>query len=121
MGQIHRGELLKKAVEETNTKKSPLARYLKVSRQQLYVWFEWPDLNLDILIRAGKYMHYDFGKFVPELKSARILTEEEEENLAYKLKYFEVLEKYTQLLEEKTPYKKEKKSGKKQDPDSEAA
>src|SRR5687768_14480963 len=104
MAQIHRGELLRNAVESTKTKKAQLARHFKISRNQLYNWFDTPDLSLDRLISAGKYMHYDFGKFVPELRGT-ILTDEEQENLSYKMNYFEMLEKYTLLLEEQGKYK----------------
>lgn len=102
---VHRGELLEKAAEETKTPKSKLARHLNISRNQLYNWFQDAELNLDIIIKAGKYMNYDFSVLIPDIKSFKS-SADEEENLSYKVKYMELAEKMIQVMEEKELYRK---------------
>lgn len=102
----HRGELLEKAIKETKTKKADLARKLKISRNQLYNWLQESNLQLDILISAGKIMHYDFGKYIPEI-AQKTPTPEELENLNFQIKYMELAEKLILVMEERETYRKQ--------------
>jgi predicted transcriptional regulator len=106
---IHRGKILAKAIEETKTSKVELAKYLRVTRPTLDTYIRTQLLNLDVLLSAGKFMRYDFSREIPELSTAE-QKREAEENLNFKFKYFELLEKYTHLLEEKEASIKKKRA-----------
>lgn len=105
---LHRGEILKKRVEESAVKLSKIASALKVSRQTIYRMFDDKDLSLDYIIKVGKVINFDFSKDIPEIAN-QDRKKEAEDNLTYKLKYFDLLEKYTLLLEDQGKYTPKKK------------
>ena len=95
----HRGEIVKKAIDSTSVKKQAIASALNVSLSTLYRLFEDPFVTFDDIITIGKTIKHDFSKEFPELANPEKL-QANEENLDYKLKYFELLEKHLHLLEE---------------------
>ena len=101
----HRGEIFQKTVQKTGTNITKLAKHLGVTRRTVYKYFEDSKLDLDILISAGKFMKHDFSKQIPEISNPEI-RKAAEENLEFKLKYFELLEKYVTLQEENAEYLK---------------
>lgn len=104
----HRGEILRKRIEESDLSINKVAQRSGVARATLYKLFEEPMASLDVILEVGKIIKYDFSKDVPELASFRSVSTEEE-NLNYRIKYFDLLEKYTAVLEEQSDYKKKRR------------
>jgi predicted transcriptional regulator len=103
----HRGDLLKSAMTETKTKVAELAKYLDVTRHTVYSYLADPLTNIDVLLKCGKYMKYDIISKLPEFAKAN--TKESQENLEYKMKYFELTEKMLMVMEENNALKSAKK------------
>jgi predicted transcriptional regulator len=101
----HRGEILKKAIEQSGKEVKQLAKETKISRSTLYKAFEDPDPRLEYVFKIGKALNIDFSKDFPELSTNT--TKESEENLTYKIKYMELAEKIIQVMEEREEYRKE--------------
>lgn len=95
----HRGEIIKKAIEQSGIKKIDVAKSMKMSQSSLYRLFEDPFVTYDDILQIGKIIKHNFSKEFPEL--ANPLTKSQEDNLDYKLKYMELAEKYIKVLEEK--------------------
>lgn len=66
---VHRGEILKTAIERSGVSKTQVHLKLKVSRKSLYNYFERADLPLEILMDVGKIIHHSFGDEIPELRN----------------------------------------------------
>ncbi len=65
---VHRGEILKKAVKEAGISINAFAKKLGYERSYIYRLFNKPNLDLDILIKAGKILYHDFSSEVTTLK-----------------------------------------------------
>ena len=103
----HRGELLKKAIKESGMPVTKIHKSLNKSRRWLYNQYENSDVMLDVLIKVGKIIHYDFSADVTELRATNAPSSFQDsgelpypsENAAFwKDKYLRLLEEYTELL-----------------------
>src|SRR5687768_16698782 len=104
----HRGEIIKKAVNESGYKKSQLAIRLGVKRGTVYNYFDRPDVSLDIVLKIGKIIHHDFSKDITELKNYKQaedtpVSKDPDQNPRYdadywKDKYYSLLEIHNELL-----------------------
>jgi hypothetical protein len=109
----HRGEVIEKAVRESNIPISRIAKQLKKSRQFVYNIFETPNVPLDLILEIGKIINYDFSSDIKLLRSKTIKENKknEEETLEYwKNKYIRLLENYNELLIEKSLTSKNEKT-----------
>jgi hypothetical protein len=105
----HRGEILKAAIDTSGVKKPQIIEALKISLSKLYRMFEDPFVSFDDLIAIGKIIRHDFSNDFPEIANPDKL-KAAQDNLDYKLKYFELLEKHLAILEERQEkYEKDKK------------
>ena len=108
---VHRGEIIKNAVEESGYSVTTLARKMKKSRRWMYYIFDKPNVSIDVVIEIGKIIHYDFSKeiklYTPNAAThqyankSRSFDSVSEEALYWKEMYYSLLEKYNTLLEEK--------------------
>src|SRR5690606_26285933 len=73
---VHRGEILRNAVEESGVPITRIARSVNKSRRWLYNQFDKPDVGLDTLIAIGRIIHHDFSSTLPELRKTRPAEEE---------------------------------------------
>ena len=108
---VHRGEIIKNAVQESGYSVTTLARKMKKSRRWMYYIFDKPNVSIDVVIEIGKIIHYDFSKdiklYTPTSTStqyaheSRVFDSTTEEALYWKEMYYSLLEKYNTLLEKK--------------------
>jgi len=60
----HRGQIVEKAVKESNFSITEVAKHCKVSRMTVYRFFEYADLNWDRIVEIyrllGRSVHADF-------------------------------------------------------------
>jgi hypothetical protein len=110
---IHRGHILKDAVEATRFKKEEIAAKAGYTRSSYYKHIQDAELPYHILASYGKALKIDFTDELPEMPKYII----EEQDTVYtqgmtigdlqkqieywKDKYIELLEKYNKLIEEK--------------------
>jgi len=107
---VHRGEIIKNAVQESGYSVTTLARKMKKSRRWMYYIFDKPNVSIDVVIEIGKIIHYDFSKdiklYTPSAASAqyasdpRAFDSNTEEIVYWKEMYYSLLEKYNTLLEQ---------------------
>jgi hypothetical protein len=106
----HRGEIIEKAIRESNIPITRVAKKLKKSRQFIYNIFETPNVPLDLVIEIGKIINYDFSKeftFLNTRAQKEIKKPDEQTAEYWKNKYIKLLENYNELLLGKTnPLKK---------------
>jgi hypothetical protein len=110
---IHRGHVLRDAVEATGLNKEIVADKAGYTRSSYYKHIQDPDLAYHILVAYGKAIKHDFTvelhgmpKYIVEDPPAEY---EKGMSIEYALKqihywkdkYLELLEKYNQLIEEK--------------------
>jgi hypothetical protein len=120
---IHRGEVLQAAVNNSDLRITQITKRAGYSRSSYYHHISDPVLSYDILEAYGKVINYDFTDDFPEMQKYMMqdptedygkLTLEEAVN-KYHLcneKYLALFEKYTNLLEETRPKPPRKKRGK---------
>ena len=94
----HRGEILKQKVEDSGKSVAEIAKKLGIHRSTLYRVFEEPFASFDYIVRVGKIINYDFAKDFVELEDP--MRQIKEEELGYKLKYFQLLEEHSNALKE---------------------
>lgn len=97
----HRGEIIKKAVYQSGFPITELAKRLNKSRRWIYLLFENNNVSLDLVLKIGTIIHYDFSNEINELKSNSLITEKEENAEYWKNKYLKLLEEYNELLKKK--------------------
>ena len=105
----HRGEIIRKAVYNSGLTITEIAKSIGKSRKWMYLMFENSNVSLDLVLKIGKIIRYDFTADFKELStSARIksesfvATEENETNAEYwKNKYLKLLEEYNELLKKR--------------------
>ena len=110
---IHRGQVLKQAVEATGLNKEVVAEKANYTRASYYKHIQEPDLPYHILIAYGRAINYDFTEELPEMP--KYLLEEPPANYDklvpaaevakqvnyWKDKYLDLMEKYNRLIEER--------------------
>jgi predicted transcriptional regulator len=102
----HRGEIVKKAIDESGYKKAELARQLRVERKTLYNYFDRADLAIDTILKIGKLIHHDFSDEINELRQMKPNVAESgsvyiaADTEYWKNKYLRLLEEYNTLLRE---------------------
>lgn len=101
----HRGEIVKKAIDESGCKKAEIARQLKIQRKTLYNYFDRQDLAIDTILSIGKLIRHDFSDEIREMRYIRPYVEESLEPLYrsqdaeyWKNKYLALLEEFNLLL-----------------------
>lgn len=108
----HRGKILANAIEERGIFKATIAKKLGISRATMYNMLERDDVPLEMFIKIGKILQYDFSKHIPEIHgehSAQMVQEprvaygKEPEDIQkelnmYKHKYLELLEENRRLM-----------------------
>lgn len=110
---IHRGLVLKNAVDITGLNKEIVAEKAGYTRASYYKHIQEPSLPFHILIAYGRSINYDFTEDLPEMPKY-LLQEHDagyEKNLTadqaikqihyWKDKYLDLLEKYNRLIEER--------------------
>lgn len=103
----HRGEIVEAAVRKSGITLTALANRLHKSRRHIYNLFDQANISLDVIIRIGEIIHYDFSDDIDELKSDdfKIQKDNDDEyrdmqkSIYWKDKYLVLLEKYNSLLE----------------------
>lgn len=99
----HHGEILLAAINKSHFTKAKIARLLNFSQRHMYNYFAKPELPMDVFVKIGNIIGYDFSLDIPAIANYRIMTEPQvvsDENKMYQKKYFELLEKHIQLIEE---------------------
>lgn len=100
-----RGEILEKAVRSSKMSITRVAELKKVSQRHMYNLFASDNISNDDMLAFGRIIGYDFSRDIPELVEYMIIAEPEmhykTEQVDWKIKYFELLEKTNRLLEEK--------------------
>ncbi len=108
--KTNRGELLKRLVEDSNI---PIQTVVKKagfkSTTSYYQHIKKEDLTLDILMRYGKAIKYDFSRDFPEIKSLEdTLVNEDPKTIeeairqmnVWKEKYYKMTEENIELIRE---------------------
>ena len=104
----HRGEIIKKAIEDSGLSVVKVASLSGVPRATIYTIFDQDNPKLDHVIKIGKALRHDFSESFPELSKNTTL-QQDDENLTWRLKYYELMEKHMALLEEMQSHYKKKK------------
>jgi len=107
---LDRGQIVKKAINESGISKRAVAKSVGKDYATLYNWFKDQDLSLDKIIQVGRAIKYDFSNEIPEISS--MVSEAEpsgyfRNSLADCIKkydelqarYNELVDKYTSILE----------------------
>lgn len=94
----HRGKLLEKVLNNHGMGVTSFAKKMGVNRATPYNWFEEPNLPIDILIRAGKYLYHDFSDDIPELKNAIRMVQEPQEPYGISKKLETVIQQKDELI-----------------------
>ena len=115
----HKGEIVEKAIRQSGYPITYLAKKLKRSRRWMYHLFENANISLDLIIRIGEAIHYDFSEEIKEIKKYNLYSPNKTENQSestnkksskdsekWKNKYLDLLEKHNnQLSQLKSTYK----------------
>ncbi len=112
--KIHRGEVLEKAVQQSDLSKTIIAKRAGYTRSSLYIHCSKADLPFDILERYGKALGFDFTTIFPEMityisfeepeaqyKQALTFEQMVKQRDQWRNKYYDLLEKYNRLIEDK--------------------
>lgn len=102
----HRGEIIRKAVYNSGYTITDIAKGIGKSRKWMYLMFENSNVSLDIVLKIGKIIHYDFSEDIKEFSTflrtstlTQTLYSKEESSANYwKDKYLQLLEEYNALL-----------------------
>ena len=108
MSTKHRGKILEKAITDSGVFKSTIAQKLGLSRTTIYNMMDKEDIPLDVFIKIGKIIHYDFSKDIPEIVGDYTVERLEEPRVTYgnpsleevksQVQYWQ--KKYTDLMED---------------------
>ena len=105
----HRGEIIKNAIYQSGYSITKLAERLGKSRRWMYLLFENTNVSLDVILKIGEVIHYDFSQEIKELKPTSQIVNDNlspygsatQKDVEYwKNKYLSLLEEYNQLLKE---------------------
>lgn len=106
----HHGQIIEKVIRRNGYSISELARLTKVNRRSVYNWFNQRNLKSDIIYRIGSVLNYDFSNEFPDLFinahsgepipviKANFDAIDGRNDLYWKDKYIQLLEKYNDLL-----------------------
>ncbi len=102
----HRGEIIRKAVYNSGYTITEIAKTIGKSRRWMYLMFENSNVSLDVVMKIGKIIRYDFSQEIREFSSFSTKinntfpsVENEEPSAEYwKNKYLKLLEDYSELL-----------------------
>jgi hypothetical protein len=107
----HYGQILEKAVRQSNYPISKLAKQIKYTRAHMYNLFKKPVFDVTILEAVGKIIHVDFSDKIKNIK--RYVLEEqvnnelketeifyEKTNRRLEQKYLKLMEEYAAVLKE---------------------
>jgi hypothetical protein len=99
----HRGEIIEKAIRNSGMPLTSIARKMGKSRQWIYLLFQNPNVSLNIVVKIGKIIYYDFSSEIKDLTLSSINFEErnEEKNQkeeSWKEKYYQLMEEHLQLI-----------------------
>ena len=72
----HRGEIIEKAIRNSGMPLTSIARKIGKSRQWIYLLFQNPNVSLNIIVKIGKIIYYDFSTDIKDLTLSRISLEE---------------------------------------------
>jgi predicted transcriptional regulator len=73
---MHRGEILKKAIQRSPYSITTIAKRLGKVRETLYNWFENPDLDIERMLEIGQIIGYDFSHDLEsDLLQLKVLSE----------------------------------------------
>ena len=105
----HRGEIIRKAVYNSGYTITEIAKSIGKSRKWMYLMFENSNVSLDIVLKIGKIISYDFSQEIKEFSSfstrinssASSGVNEESSPEYWKNKYLKLLESYSELLKAK--------------------
>lgn len=89
---IHRGEVVEKAIRNSGISITEIGRRIYYTRTSLYRMFQNKNLPLDLIIKIGNVLNYDFSLDIPELQSTTPHVDRLHK------KYCELLEEYNKLL-----------------------
>jgi hypothetical protein len=102
---MHKGEIIEKAVRMSGIPISKLAKKLNRSRQWLYRVFESEQVSIDSVLEIGKAIHHDFTDEFGMIKGADVYLKNESNNMLeeesaeyWKIKYIHLLEEYNRVL-----------------------
>lgn len=105
----HRGEIIRKAIYNSGYTVTEIANSIGKSRKWMYLMFENSNVSLDVVMKIGKIIHYDFSHEIKEfsffstrINSVTTSSENDETSVEYwKNKYLKLLEEYSELLKAK--------------------
>ena len=107
---VHKGEIIKKAVNQIGVTITQVAKSMGVTRKTIYNIFERIDVDNDTILKIGAIIHYDFSEKFPKLKKSNTTEDPQEEYYKrsmeqlkaevdlWKGKYIALLEDYNKLL-----------------------
>lgn len=110
---MHKGEVLEKAIRQSGVPITYIAKRMKKSRMWVYNLFQNKIISIDVLLKIGEIIHYDFkGEILDVKEIKRVKGILEEPQVAYKKsppkenkeeywkdKYLSLLEKHNELLQ----------------------
>lgn len=99
----HRGEIIEKAIRNSGMPLTSIARKIGKSRQWIYLLFQNPNVSLNIVVKIGKIIYYDFSTDIKDLTLSNINFEEHNEEKSqkeesWKEKYYQLMEEHLQLI-----------------------
>ncbi len=106
---VHKGEIIKEAIEKSGTKKTRIADEMGISRGTLYNIFNQMEVDDDIILKIGAIIHHDFSENFPKMRTHKV-EETPEEYLVTNInelrkevdywrgKYIALLEEHNKLL-----------------------
>lgn len=109
----HRGELLQAVISKSDLTIKQITSRAGYSRSSYYNHIADPGLPIDVLIKYGKVLRYDFSADIPEVgkynftdeviprPQPKTLQEAIEDRDYWRDKYINLLEKYNSLMEQK--------------------
>jgi hypothetical protein len=74
----HRGEIVKKVVQDSGLSVTRVADKIRISRAQLYIDFANPEMSFDRILAIGKLLKHDFSGEFKELSSSLVSLVNEE-------------------------------------------
>lgn len=110
--KLHYGQILEKAIRQSEYPISKLAKRIGYTRQHMYNLFNQPKIDLGLLDEIGKVLKYDFSD---DIKSLSKYHDDSELNISPKINtkipdtnYIRLLEDYNKLLVEHQKLLKQK-------------
>lgn len=112
----HRGEVVRKILDDLDVNKTHLAKKIGVHRDTINNWSKEPNLSFEKIRKIGNAIDYDFSRDFPDYPYSsppgveesstpyepEFITIEDcvEDRNRWRIKYYQLLEKYASLMEE---------------------